>query len=171
MYQGKLAFFFLPTIILIGQYESTPLDDYVNAPDPHFGWTIIDTYEAPDYKLYILNFTSQKWIDERFSSRSIWWHYLCITVPNRLTRPNTAFLLIDGGSNTDGIPKPNDESVELMSMLALGTGSITADLQDVPNNDPTNQTRNDNAALAWTWKAFIDNQSNPAILMHLPMTK
>ncbi|CAF4891402.1 unnamed protein product, partial [Rotaria socialis] len=35
----------------------------------------------------------------------------------------------------------------------------------------TNQTRNDNAALAWTWKAFIDNQSNPAILMHLPMTK
>ncbi|CAF3956686.1 unnamed protein product, partial [Rotaria sordida] len=153
------------------QYQATPLDDYVNAPDPYFSWTIIETYEEPDYKLYIVNLTSQKWIDETFSSRPIWWHYLCITVPNQLTRPNTAFMLIDGGSNTDGIPKPTDESVALMSMLALGTGSITADLQDIPNNDPTNRTRNDNAALAWTWKAFIDNQSNPAVLLHLPMTK
>lgn len=96
------------------------------------------------------------------------------------------------------MPKPTDNTIALMSMLAVSTGSITADLQDVPNvpirfmvysilfivrsnksitsitikqNDPTNQTRNDNAALAWTWKAFLDNQSNPAVLMHLPMTK
>ncbi|CAF1366345.1 unnamed protein product, partial [Rotaria sordida] len=163
------------------QYQATPLDDYVNAPDPYFSWTIIETYEEPDYKLYIVNLTSQKWIDETFSSRPIWWHYLCITVPNQLTRPNTAFMLIDGGSNTDGIPKPTDESVALMSMLALGTGSITADLQDIPNVPIRfmasfllinwEETRNDNAALAWTWKAFIDNQSNPAVLLHLPMTK
>ncbi|CAF4008945.1 unnamed protein product [Rotaria sordida] len=171
MYQRILAIFSLHTIIFISRYQATPLDDYVNAPDPYFSWTIIETYEEPDYKLYIVNLTSQKWIDETFSSRPIWWHYLCITVPNQLTRPNTAFMLIDGGSNTDGIPKPTDESVALMSMLALGTGSITADLQDIPNNDPTNRTRNDNAALAWTWKAFIDNQSNPAVLLHLPMTK
>ncbi|CAF3418565.1 unnamed protein product, partial [Rotaria sp. Silwood2] len=133
MYQGTLAILFLHIVTFVSQYQSTPLDDYVNAPDPHFSWTIIKTYEEPDYKLYIVNFTSQKWIDEIFSSRSIWWHYLCLTVPNHLTRPNTAFMLIDGGSNTDGIPKPTDESVSLMSMLALGTGSITADLQNIPN--------------------------------------
>ena len=40
---------------------------------------------------------------ESYSSRSIWWHYLCITVPNVIKRPNTAFMLIDQGSNDDGL--------------------------------------------------------------------
>ena len=52
--------------VLVGQTRSTPLDDYVYAPDPHFGWTVIQTYEQPDYVLYILNFTSQKWYDGTF---------------------------------------------------------------------------------------------------------
>ena len=63
MYRNELVVIFLNTLALIGQYQSTPLDDYVNAPDPHFGWTVLNTYEQLDYKLYILNFTSQKWID------------------------------------------------------------------------------------------------------------
>ena len=45
---------------------ATPLDDYVRAPDPTFNWTVIRTYQQPDYVLYILNFTSQKWFDGRF---------------------------------------------------------------------------------------------------------
>ena len=89
-------------------------------------------------------------MSETFSSRSIWWHYLCINIPKNLTRPKTAFLLIDGGSNTDrlekypfvdvtyqilllSVPKPQDTSVSLMSMLAVSTGSITANLQCIPN--------------------------------------
>lgn len=39
--------------------------------------------------------------EENFSSRPIWWHYLCVIVPHKLTRPNTSFMLIDQGSNTD----------------------------------------------------------------------
>jgi len=39
------------------------LDDYVRDDDPHFNWTLIQTYDEPDYKLYVLNFTSQKWYD------------------------------------------------------------------------------------------------------------
>jgi len=38
---------------------------------------------------------------ETFSSRSIWWHYVAISVPNQLKRPNSAFVFINGGSNTD----------------------------------------------------------------------
>jgi hypothetical protein len=49
--------------ILVEKSQSTPLDDYVRAPDPHFNWTVIQTYTEPDYALYILNFTSQKWFD------------------------------------------------------------------------------------------------------------
>ena len=48
--------------------RSTPLDDYVYAADPHFAWNILIRYDQPDYTLYILNFTSQKWLDgNRFS--------------------------------------------------------------------------------------------------------
>jgi hypothetical protein len=106
-------------LLVIHRCQSTPLDDYVYAADPHFAWNVIRKYEQPDYVLYILNFTSQKWLNgeccerkkqinillsiiESFSTRSIWWHFLCISVPNRLTRPKSAFMLIDGGSSNDG---------------------------------------------------------------------
>lgn len=56
-------FVILIGLLTIGQFQSTPLDDYVNMPDPHFGWYIIKTYQQPDYTLYILNFTSQQWFD------------------------------------------------------------------------------------------------------------
>jgi len=42
------------------------LDDYVHAQDPHFGWTLLNTYHEQEYTLYILNFTSQKWLDGSF---------------------------------------------------------------------------------------------------------
>ena len=43
--------------------RSTPLDDYVFAPDPHYWYEIIQTYNMTGYTLYILNFTSQMWYD------------------------------------------------------------------------------------------------------------
>jgi hypothetical protein len=43
--------------------QQTPLDDYVKAPDPHYNYTLIKTYRIEGYTLYILNFTSQKWLD------------------------------------------------------------------------------------------------------------
>ncbi|CAF1507531.1 unnamed protein product [Adineta steineri] len=179
-YYGSFVYFLsIITIVLLSIFncESTPLDDYVRSVDSHFNWSLIRTYEEPDYKLYILNFTSQKWLDDTFSSRSIWWHYLCITVPNKLIRPNTAFLFMDQGSNNDGIPQPQNDFVALTSMFGVGSGSISVDLQDIPNGpirfmaDPTNTSRSGDAAIAWTWKAFTDNSSNGDVLLNLPMTK
>ncbi|CAF1051330.1 unnamed protein product [Rotaria magnacalcarata] len=163
--------------LTIDRCQSTPLDDYVNLPDSHFEWHVINTYKQPDYVLYILNFTSQQWFNESFSTRSIWWHFLCITVPNNLTRPNSAFMLIDGGSNNDAIPKPEDNFVALTSMLGASSGSISVDLQAIPNEptrfmaDPTGRNRMEDAIIAWTWKSFIDNTSNPYELILMPMTK
>ncbi|CAF0982013.1 unnamed protein product [Adineta steineri] len=178
MYQNKLFLSFcLLIFIVISKSYSTPLDDYVRAEDPHFGWSLIRTYEEIDYKLYVLNFTSQKWLDETYSSRPIWWHYLCITVPNKITRPNSAYMLIDQGSNNDRIPQPQDDFVALTAMVAVGIGSIAVDLQDVPNGpirftgDPTNRTRGDDASIGWTWRSFIENSSNIYVPLNLPMTK
>lgn len=63
MHSMGWAFFAILGLVFIAESQCTPLDDYVNAADPHFGWTVIRTYEQPDYALYILNFTSQKWFD------------------------------------------------------------------------------------------------------------
>ncbi|CAF3414533.1 unnamed protein product [Rotaria sp. Silwood1] len=165
------------SVFFVDKSQSTPLDDYVRTPDPHFSWKVIQSYQQPDYVLYILNFTSQKWFDETFSDRPIWWHYLCISVPNKLTRPNAAFMLIDGGSSKDGMPQPQDNFVSLTSMFAVSSGSIGVDLQDIPNEpirfvaDPTNRSRGEDAIIAWTWKAFIENPDNPYVLLRMPMTK
>jgi hypothetical protein len=59
---GLLGFVVIAALC-IGNSESTPLDDYVHANDSYFAWTVIKTYQQPDYDLYILNFTSQKWLD------------------------------------------------------------------------------------------------------------
>ena len=58
----------LVLVIFTTRTDATPLDDYVHAPDPYFGWEVIQTYQQPDYTLYILNFTSQKWLDGEFFS-------------------------------------------------------------------------------------------------------
>jgi PhoPQ-activated pathogenicity-related protein len=79
--------------------SSNALDDYVNSFDPYTNYTLIETYQLNGATGYVLNFTSQKWFDETVSNRPIWWHYLCIAVPDALTRPDTGYLLIDGGSN------------------------------------------------------------------------
>ena len=59
--------------VLLG-YESTPLDDYVNTPDAHYKYEVVLTYPSTAAKVYVLNMTSQKWLDETIVKNPIWWH-------------------------------------------------------------------------------------------------
>ncbi len=34
-----------------------------------------------------------------------------------------------------------------------------------------NRRLTEDALLGWTWKAYIDDQSNPNVLLHMPVTK
>lgn len=54
-------------ISMIERSDATPLDDYVNKPDPIFSWKLIRTYPSSTYTVYVLNMTSQTWFDGRFS--------------------------------------------------------------------------------------------------------
>jgi PhoPQ-activated pathogenicity-related protein len=36
------------------------------------------------------------------TDHAIWWHYLTVTIPDKINYTNAAFMLIDGGSNTEG---------------------------------------------------------------------
>ena len=55
------------TILFVFAFvNTTPLDDYVFAPDSNYGYELIKTYKETGYTLYILNFTSQKWYDGKY---------------------------------------------------------------------------------------------------------
>lgn len=88
-------------LALTGNAFTTPLDDYVNEPDPHYNYTLITTQQEVDFKVYIINMTSQKWMDETYVKSPIWWHYVSLIVPEKLTRPNAGIVVIDGGANSD----------------------------------------------------------------------
>ncbi len=61
MYRIVLLFVMIASIINMNY--GTPLDDYVNKPDPAFAWKLIQTYPSPTYTVYVLNMTSQQWLD------------------------------------------------------------------------------------------------------------
>ena len=53
------------------------------------------------YTVYVLNVTSQKWLDETIVVNPIWWHYLSVVIPDVIKRPDAAFMFIEGGDNND----------------------------------------------------------------------
>jgi hypothetical protein len=63
-----LLFFIIASIINMN--DGTPLDDYVNRPDPAFAWKVIQSYPSSTYTVYILNMTSQKWFNGLYNRRN-----------------------------------------------------------------------------------------------------
>ena len=55
--------FAVASAIIFNYCQATPLDDYVNTPDPMFSWKRLQTYPLPTHTIYILNMTSQRWFD------------------------------------------------------------------------------------------------------------
>ncbi|XP_077980688.1 autocrine proliferation repressor protein A-like [Glandiceps talaboti] len=160
---------------------STPLDDYVNKPDAHYKYTILTdrTVRVPNsYTVYVLNMTSQKWLDESRVDRSIWSHDLFVTIPDNLKIFDASFIYVTGGHN-GGVPSDplQDKDVLLSSMFAVGTGSIGACLRQIPNEsirfyeDPKNKSRSEDGIIAYTWRHYLDDPSQPEYILRLPMTK
>ncbi|XP_059147478.1 autocrine proliferation repressor protein A-like [Physella acuta] len=160
-----------------GVTQCTPLDDYVNKFDPHYSYTLISKTEGPDFSLHVLNMTSQKWLDETVTKKPIWWHYLSVIIPKNLDYTDTGFLWIDQGHNTDKPPTIADDFVAGITILAVNIRAVCATIKQIPNQptvfwaDPTLMNRTEDAVIAWTWREFLSNGSNPEILLRLPMTK
>ena len=60
---------FLPLCfaVLLATASTTPLDDYVNAPDPTYEYQDLgDTSRADGCTSYLLNLTSQMWLTREF---------------------------------------------------------------------------------------------------------
>ncbi|KAI8796905.1 autocrine proliferation repressor protein A [Biomphalaria glabrata] len=163
--------------LLVGSSKSTPLDDYVIRPDENYYYGFLMELKGPDYVVYILNMTSQKWMTEAETSKPLWWHFVSVIIPNTLNYTETAFLYIDGGDNDNKIPSMKDESIAGMTTLAVSTGAICAVINQIPNqptvflDDPERKERYEDGIIAWTWRKFLDGEMSPEILLRLPMTK
>nr|XP_054762652.1 autocrine proliferation repressor protein A-like [Lytechinus pictus] len=159
---------------------ATPLDDYVNMADPHYKYEVLSEHKVHgEYIAYVLNMTSQKWLTYNDSDSAIWWHYLTITIPDNLTHPEYAAIYVTGGSNNGGPPDPlKDAETLFTSLMAVGSGCVSAILRQIPNQpivfktDPLQKKRSEDAIIAFTWRHFIENGTDePYWLLRMPMTK
>jgi PhoPQ-activated pathogenicity-related protein len=130
---------------------------------------------------HVLNMTSQQWLTPEDVDRSIWFHYLVVIIPSNLNTDAfkyNASLYVTGGSNTGAIPSsPTDEDLLVAATLAMNTGTIAGTLFQVPNehmvftSDPIQQSRTEDAIIAFTWDHFLKYPDQPEWLVRLPMVK
>lgn len=134
------------------------------------------------YTAYTLNMTSLKWLtDADFSadsqSKSIWWHYLVVIVPDEIKFTRNASMWITGGNQGNGPPSKDSEDIIVSAALATSTGLVTGALFQIPNehttfaSDPIQKSRTEDAIIAFTWDHFLRDPSNPEWLVRFPMVK
>jgi len=61
---------------------ATPLDDYVNKPDPTYKWETVNSVRGQNFTAYNIKLTSQTWMDPSVVSIYVWTHWLQICVPD-----------------------------------------------------------------------------------------
>jgi PhoPQ-activated pathogenicity-related protein len=131
--------------------QQTALDRYVAKPDPSYSWKLVNTIAGQGYKGFVLELTSQQWRTDKDVDRPIWKHWLTIVKPDKTTT-NKALLFIGGGSNKDKAPA---EINDRLSMFALDSNSVVAELGQVPNQplfftDSKEKGRTEDDIIAYT---------------------
>ena len=124
---------------LLACVASSPLDDYVNQPEPAFGWfdTGVRVKLPFGATAHILNVTSQQWLTEKEAigpNGALWTHQVAVVVPKNVTS-TAAVSLLTGGCN-EGPPKPPAATDEFMltgDVVAARTGSVAIVVYQLPN--------------------------------------
>jgi PhoPQ-activated pathogenicity-related protein len=139
----------LVAVAALGQ--ETALDRYIAKPDASYRWRLVKTIPGEGYTGYVLELTSQTWRKAAEVDRPVWTHWLTVVKPARVTSTK-AMLYIGSGSNRNPAPS---EVPERVSMLALGSNSVVADLGQVPNqplffSDSPDKGRSEDDLIAYT---------------------
>ena len=103
--------------------STTALQDYVDKPDPSYGWTKrrAGKYAKGDY--VELTLTSQTWRGKK------WRHQLFIYRPSKVTPTATALLLINGGDWKASLAEPPAEGDDNLPSEALVIAQIAEAMQ------------------------------------------
>lgn len=154
---------------------ATPLDDYVQAPDPAFRWTEKGGFEAGSCRAVVLDLRSQTWRASEEVEPTEWRHWLTLIIPQEV-RGDTAFLLIGGGARSNPAPTSADP---MLIEFAQTSKTVVAELSGVPNQplhfkgDPLSAERGglkEDALIAYSWQRYKQT-GDPAWAARLPMTK
>ena len=136
--------------------QLTPIDRYVASKDRSYRWDLVDVVEEEAYDTVLIDFTSQRWLNEQEVNRPKWEHRLVLTIPKELHQTDIGFLYIGGGSHTRD---PATTSSDRLVQLALATQTIAAELYNVPyqplefHGDGRARTEDD--LIAYAWVQFI----------------
>jgi PhoPQ-activated pathogenicity-related protein len=147
------------------------LDEYIARPDPSFAWKVDHTFTGDGYHGVVIDLTSQTWLTSAQTDRSVWKHWLTVTIPEKVTTKK-AFLFIGGGSNDRAAPKGPSPN---MAQMAVDTSSVVAELGQIPNQpmhfpDSPDVARTEDDIIAYL-QARYDPKTNPEALVRLPMVK
>lgn len=148
----------------------TALDEYVAKEDTSYSWRVEKTVEGLGLTTTVIHLKSQTWRTKEEVDRPLWEHWLVVTVPKKVTSDH-AFLMIGGGGHNSKTP---DGSDLVSSTIAIATGSIVAELKNVPNqplvfhND--GQPRSEDDLIGYAWSQFLET-GDANWLPRLPMVK
>jgi PhoPQ-activated pathogenicity-related protein len=90
---------------------------------------------------------------------------------------NATLYLTGGNNDPDFVPKADDEDIVVTAALAMANNVVAGCLFHIPNqhvifaSDPKQQSRGEDAVIAFTWSHFLNDQSNPEWLLRFPMVK
>jgi PhoPQ-activated pathogenicity-related protein len=151
--------------------KETPLDQYVNRPDPAYHWEVAKAISGSGYQAVVIDLTSQSWRKAGEVDRNLWKHWLTVIKPEKVTS-STAFLFITGGNNGDPAP---EKANPILADMAIASGSVTAELRMVPNQplafpDDGNKPLVEDQFISYTWDKFFHG-GDDEWLARLPMTK
>lgn len=159
--------------------HSDVLREYVQREDPDYAWSLREAHAGLLVRSYVLNLTSQRWLDAGQVDRPLWTHELRIVQPRRLCgrnayRSRTAILIVSGGNNPESTGKPPSPLPREKALIAWNFCRPVVELRQVPNQRLTfsddKVPRKEDALLAGSFDRFLRGEPGdwPA---HLAMVK
>jgi PhoPQ-activated pathogenicity-related protein len=152
------------------QTKGTALDDYVSRPDTNYSYQLVSTVPGQGQTTFILEMTSQAWLNTNEVDRPVWKHWLLVVKPDTVTSTKS-LLFISGGANDGKVPKGGDAN---LTRIAIASKSVVSELKMVPNQPLVfageTEGRKEDSLIAYTWDKFLRTGDTkwPA---RLPMTK
>ncbi len=163
MYNRRVYGVWAALCLLAVQPVYAGLADYVQRPDPTYAFEIVESRALGAGSAEIIKLTSQTW------QGIVWQHWLVIIRPADVAHPETALLLIDGGSFRDKPPALDNREAQIIGMVAEQTKSVVAAVMQVPN-EPLFDGRNEDEIIAYTYDKFLKGEGDDWPLL-LPMVK
>ena len=82
-------------------FETTPLDDYVWRKDDAYSWEQVEgaVFEDDWTISYVINSTSQVWLNSTILNEYVWWHLNVVILPKTFAYTDAAILLVVGWDN------------------------------------------------------------------------